>query len=63
MTYITTINKQTYRIDTGEEGQQTVKLEEVVHAIDWKRVAPLAADSKGVVSEGGRFSLLIGGKS
>jgi len=63
MSYITTVNNQTYRVDTGEEGQQTVKLEDVAHAIDWQQIAPLAADSKGVVSEGGRYSLLIEGKS
>jgi biotin carboxyl carrier protein len=63
MTYITTVNKKTYRIDTGEEGEHAVKLEEVAHTIDWQQIAPLAADSKGVVGEGGRYSLLIEGKS
>lgn len=63
MTYITTVNKQTYHVDTGEEGQQTVKLEEAAHVIDWKRIAPLAADSKGIVNEGGHYSLLLAGKS
>jgi len=63
MAYITTINKQTYRVETGEEGQQAVTLEGVAHAIDWQQVAPLSADGKGVVGEGGRYSLLIEGKS
>ncbi len=63
MAYITTINKQTYRVETGEEGQQSVTLEGVAHAIDWQQIAPLSADSKGIVSEGGRYSLLIEGKS
>ncbi len=63
MAYITTINKQTYRVETGEEGQQAVTLEGVTHAIDWQQVALLSADSKGVVGEGGRYSLLIEGKS
>ena len=63
MAYITTVNKQTYRVETGEEGQQAVTLEGVAHAIDWQQVAPLSADSKGSVGEGGRYSLLIEGKS
>ncbi len=63
MAYITTVNKQAYRVETGEEGQQSITLEGIAHAIDWQRVAPLSADSKGIVSEGGRYSLLIEGKS
>ena len=63
MTYITAVNKKTYRVDTGEESQQSIKLENVTHAIDWKQIAPLSADNKGIVSEGGRYSLLIEGKS
>ena len=63
MAYITTVNKQTYRVATGGEGQQSVTLEGVVHAIDWQQVAPLSADNKGVVSKGGRYSLLVEGKS
>jgi len=63
MAYITTVNKQTYRVETGEDGQQAVTLEGIAHAIDWQQVAPLSADNKGVVSEGGRYSLLIEGQS
>ncbi len=63
MAYITTINKQTYRVETGEEGQQVVTLEGIARAIDWQQVAPLSADNKGVVGEGGRYSLLIEGNS
>ncbi len=63
MAYITTVNKQTYRIDTGEEGQQSVTLDGVTRAIDWQFIAPLSADSKGIVSEGGLYSLIIEGKS
>ncbi len=63
MAYITTVNNQTYRIDTGEEGQQSVVLEGAEYTINWRQIALLAADSKGVVSEGGRYSLIIEGKS
>ncbi len=63
MAYITTIHKQTHRIEIGEEGQQSVTLDGIAHAIDWQQIAPLSADNKGVVGEGGRYSLLIEGKS
>ena len=63
MAYITTINKQTYRVETSENESKSVTLDGVAHAIDWQQIAPLSADSKGVVSEGGQYSLLIEGKS
>ncbi|GAC1394084.1 MAG: hypothetical protein NVS4B11_36080 [Ktedonobacteraceae bacterium] len=63
MSYIITINKQLYHVDAGEEGQQTVTLDGAAHAIDWQQIAPLTADSKGIVNEGGRYSLIIEGKS
>ncbi len=63
MPYIVSINKQIYHVDTGEEGQQIVTLEGAGHDIDWRQIAPLAADAKGSVSKGGRYSLLIAGKS
>ncbi len=63
MAYITTVNKQTYRINAGGEGQQSVTLDGVTRAINWQFIAPLNADSKGIVSEGGLYSLIIEGKS
>ena len=64
MTYISTINSQTYRIDPGHHGlQRTITLDEKTHTIDWRYIAPLAADAKGQVSAGGRYSLLIEGES
>ena|SRR5712691_5440328 len=64
MTYIAKVSNQQYRVDTGENGQQrSVMLEGVEHTIDWRAIAPLAADSKGNVSAGGRYSLIIGGIS
>lgn len=63
MAYIATVNKQTYRIETGEEEQQSVTLAGVSHAINWQHIASLSADNKGVVGEGGRYSLIIEGKS
>jgi biotin carboxyl carrier protein len=64
MTYISTINAQTYHIDPGENGaQRTITLDGKTHAIDWRHIAPLAADAKGQVSAGGRYSLIIEGDS
>ncbi|HZO75516.1 MAG TPA: biotin/lipoyl-containing protein [Ktedonobacteraceae bacterium] len=64
MSYITTINNQTYTIETDENGQQrSVTLEGHTHIIDWKKIASLAADAKGNISAGGLYSVLIGGTS
>lgn len=64
MTYISTINTQTYRIDPGENEQQRhITLDGKKLTIDWQHIAPLATDAKGYVSAGGRYSLIIGGHS
>jgi biotin carboxyl carrier protein len=64
MAYITTINQQTHRVDTGENGPQNqVTLDNVTYPIDWRQLAPLAADAKGNIPSGGRYSLLIAGKT
>ncbi len=63
MSYIATIHNKTHRVDIGDESHQSVTLDETTHALDWQQVAPLAADSKGVINEGGRFTLLIEGRS
>src|SRR5258708_2707757 len=62
MPYISSVNNESYHIDLSEDGQN-ITLGESTHAIDWKQIAPLAADAKGQVSMGGRFSLVIEGKS
>jgi biotin carboxyl carrier protein len=64
MTYISTINTQTYRIDPGENGpQRTIILDGKQHSIDWRHIASLATDAKGHGSVGGRYSLIIEGHS
>ena len=64
MSYITTVNNQTYTVDTGENGRShNVTIEGNEHSIDWRQIAALVADAKGNVSNGGRYSLLLGGKS
>jgi len=61
MAYITTTNNQTCRVAIDEA--QSVTLDGDTHALDWRQIAPFAADGKGVVAEGGRFSLLLAGTS
>ena len=64
MAYITTINQQTHRIDTGENGPQNqITLDDITYAIDWRQLATLTPDAKGNTISGGRYSLLISGKT
>lgn len=64
MSYITTVQNQTYTLETDENGQRrNITFEGATHTIDWKQIAPLAADAKGNVSAGGRYSLIITGTS
>ena len=63
MPYISTINNRPYTIVTGTENQQEITIDGQPLDIDWRQLAPLAADGQGKVGTGGRYSLLIGGKS
>ena len=64
MPYSSSINEQVYRIDTGEQSQQReITIDGTTYKIDWRFIAPLAADAKGQVPAGGRYSLLLAGKS
>src|SRR6266581_4178260 len=64
MTYISTINRQNYSIDINKQHKPTdISLDGVSYTLDWRQIATLAADSNGQSGEGGRYSLLIGGKS
>jgi biotin carboxyl carrier protein len=64
MPYISSIDDEAYRIDTGENTpQRDITIEGTAHRIDWRRIAQLAADAKGQVNVGGRYSLIIGGQS
>jgi len=61
MPYISTVNDHVYRIDTGENSpQREITIDGSSYKIDWRQIAPLAADAKG---QGGRYSLLIAGQS
>ena len=64
MPSIATIQEQSFRIDTGENtSQRDVTIDGVAFKINWQAIAPLAADAKGQIGAGGRFSLLIAGQS
>ena len=64
MPYVSTINDRSYHIDTGENSsQRTISVDGTLHTIDWRQIAPLAADAKGQVGIGGRYSLIIEGRS
>jgi biotin carboxyl carrier protein len=64
MTYSSSVGDKAYTVDTGEDSpQREICIDGMRHSIDWRQIAPLAADTKGQYSVGGRFSLLIEGKS
>ncbi len=64
MAYISSVGDKAYTIDTGENSpQRDINIDGLKHTIDWHQIAPLAADSKGQSSVGGRYSLLISGRS
>lgn len=64
MAYISSVNNQAYTIDTGENNERReITIDGTAQSVDWLPIAPLAADPKGQIGAGGRYSLLIGGKS
>lgn len=66
MPYIATVNDKSYRIETGAEShERDIQIDGQTYHIDWRQVPPLAGDAQAQASAeaGGRFSLLIGGKS
>jgi biotin carboxyl carrier protein len=61
---ITTLHGQEHHIDTSsDEHLGTITLDEQEYSIDWKQLAPLATDAKGHVDVGGRYSLILKGKT
>lgn len=63
MPYISTVNNQPYAVVINAENLQEVTIDGQALNIDWRQLAPLAADAKGKTGMGGRYSLLMGGKS
>ncbi len=58
MPYISSINSQSYIITVNRENPQEITLDGQSVKIDWRQLAPLAVEAQG-----GRYSLLMGGKS
>lgn len=64
MSYISTIQKQSYTINPGDNGaQRSVTIDDKTYQLDWRQIAPLAANAQGQAPAGGHFSLVIAGKS
>lgn len=61
---VTTIQGQAHSVEVNEdEPTVKVKLDGQEHIIDWKQIAPLARDEKKHGDVGGRYSLLLEGRS
>ncbi|HLI04980.1 MAG TPA: biotin/lipoyl-containing protein [Ktedonobacteraceae bacterium] len=68
MAYIVSMNGNPHNVETGENTpQRTIIIDGVPVTIDWRQIAPLAAgvgtSEKGQSGVGGRYSLIINGKS
>jgi biotin carboxyl carrier protein len=64
MAYISSIREKSYKLEADENDQpRQIVLDSIPLSIDWCQIAPLAADAKGHVAQGGRYTLLMGGKS
>lgn len=64
MAYISSINDTSYIVETSANGQQRqVTLDGTPQTLDWRQIAPLAADAHGHIAQGGRYTLLIQGRS
>ncbi len=64
MAYISSISEKQYTIETTENGQQReITIDGQTHQIDWQQIAPLATDAKGHIAQGGRYTLLLEGRS
>jgi biotin carboxyl carrier protein len=66
MSYISSTNGNTHRVETGENTpQRTITIDGAPVTIDWRQIASLAAGAgeKGQSAAGGRYSLIINGKS
>jgi biotin carboxyl carrier protein len=64
MAYISSIHETNYTVATEENGQQRqIVLDGAARQIDWRQIAPLAAEENGQTAQGGRYTLLIEGQS
>lgn len=63
MPYISTTNNQSHTIAVDRENPREIRIDGQTLQIDWRQLEPLAGDAQGKTGTGGRYSLLIGGKS
>jgi biotin carboxyl carrier protein len=64
MAYISSVGDKAYTVDAGESSpQREIGIDGTRYHIDWRQIAPLASEAQGQSSIGGRYSLLIAGKS
>jgi biotin carboxyl carrier protein len=64
MAYVASSGDKAHTVDAGESSpQREISIDGMKYSIDWRQIAPLAADTQGQSSVGGRYSLLITGKS
>ena len=64
MAYISTVAEKSFTVDIGENSpQREIKIDEKRFDIDWRQIATLAMGPQIQSNIGGRYSLLIAGKS
>lgn len=64
MAYVASVGDKAHTVDAGESSpQREISIDGLTYNIDWQQIAPLAADVHGQSTVGGRYSLLIAGKS
>ena len=64
MAYIASIHDDTLTVEVGANDQlRQIVLDGTTWEIDWRQIAPLAADAQGHVAQGGRYTLLMQGRS
>jgi biotin carboxyl carrier protein len=64
MAYISNVTDYSYTIDAGENSpQREISIGEKRFDIDWRQIATLAMGPQIQSNIGGRYSLLVGGKS
>jgi len=64
MAYISSVAEKSYIIDIGENSpQREIRIDEKRFDIDWRQITALAAGSQVQSNIGGRYTLLIAGKS
>lgn len=64
MPYISNVADKSFTIDVGENSpQREIRIDEQKFDIDWRQISTLATSDQLQSNIGGRFSLLIAGKS